>query len=74
VTDISKAEAALINAKANCFKVCGKLGPEAHEAHRVELERAYQAFQEASGESEGSNPASGKTQIKANLTVQSGLK
>ncbi len=71
MTDISKAEAALVNAKAKCFKVCGKLGPEAHESHRAELEAAYAAFQ---GEASPSNPASGETPLTANLVVDSGLR
>jgi hypothetical protein len=70
MTDPTKAELALVIAKAKCFQVCGKLGPEAHESHRVELEAAYAAFQ---GETSPSNPASGLTQVDANLVVDSGV-
>lgn len=73
MTDISKAEAALIVAKAKCFKACGKLGDEAHESHREELEAAYAAFQAAGGVVSRSNPASGATSLTANLTVDSGV-
>jgi hypothetical protein len=82
--DVSKAEAALIKAKAVCFKVCGNLAPDvasdrglaeaAHEKHRAELEDAYAAFQHASGPVSASNPAApGTTQVKANLVVDTGL-
>ena len=83
MTVISKAEAALVVAKAKCFKVCGQLGPEvaadralaakAHEPHRVALEAAYAAFQAASGPSESHPAAAGTTNLEAILTVDSGL-
>jgi hypothetical protein len=84
LTEPTKAELALVNAKAKCFKVCGNLTPAvasdrslaaaAHESHRAELEAAYAAFQAASGEAQQSNPASGATALEANLVVDSGLK
>lgn len=80
MTAISKAEAALITAKAKCFKVCGAAeSTEAdvlaklHEPHRAQLEAAYLAFQQASGETSDSNPANGETALTANLVVDSGV-
>ncbi|HEY8742982.1 MAG TPA: hypothetical protein VIU62_07785, partial [Chloroflexota bacterium] len=82
MTDVSRAEAALVIAKAKCFKTCGDLDPavasdrslaeRAHEEHRVALEEAYAAFQAESAVSP-SNPASGHTKVSAQLTVDSGL-
>lgn len=84
MTTPNKAELALINAKAKCFRVCGNLAPSvasdpvlaaaAHEPHRAALEATYAAFQEASGGVQASNPASGATSLAANLVVDSGLK
>jgi hypothetical protein len=83
MADVSRAEAALVAAKAKCFKVCGQLDPAvasdaalsaaAHESHRVELEEAYAAFQRERAGVLSSNPASGMTQISADLTVESGV-
>ena len=73
MTDLSNAEAALAVAKAECFKVCGSMGDVAHELHREPLERAYEAFQSESGLRLASNPASGLTQIDAQLVVDSGV-
>jgi hypothetical protein len=82
MTDVSKAEAALVVAKAKCFKTCGQLAPavaadraladKAHESHREELEKAYAAFQRE-GVASPSNPASGHTEVSADITVDSGL-
>lgn len=76
----TKAELALVNAKAKCFKTCGSLDPAVasdralaeavHEEHRAELEAAYRAFQ---GDGSPTNPASGETPLTANLMVDSGL-
>ena len=86
MTDVSKTEAALVVAKAKCFKTCGQMDPAVagdralaemvHAEHRAELEEAYAAFQAeglAAGEASPSNPASGKTELSADITVDSGL-
>lgn len=84
MTDVSKAEAELVVAKAECFKTCGQLDPDVaddramaekvHEEHREELEAAYAAFQRESGLASVSNPAvEGTNLVEANMVVDTGL-
>jgi hypothetical protein len=73
MSEPTKAELALVLAKQKCFELCGEgADPAVHESHRVELERAYKAFQKASGSSRPSNPAPpGTTNLDAHLVVES---
>lgn len=83
MSEPTPAELVLVNAKAKCFATCGALDPSVaadralaaavHEEHRVELEQAYVAFQQAVGQASASNPATGDTPLEARVTVDSGL-